>query len=365
MNLITNKPPSGIDSLRAALLAWHDASARDLPWRGERDPYRIWVSEIMLQQTRAETVIPYYLRFLEAFPTPRALADAQTEHVLKLWEGLGYYSRARNLQKAARLLCEALGGVFPTSAAGLRKLPGVGEYTAGAIASIAFSQPEPAIDGNQIRVLSRLFDLRGLISKPETKKALAEAARLLIDRARPGDFNQALMGLGALLCVPRKPDCARCPVRDFCAARASGVEKSLPTLPEKTDKRIQVRAVALVYRARTVYVRKRPDEGLLASLWEFPNFENARTDADALAALEELSLRAAPMGEVCRHKHVFTHLIWQMTGFAYRAIDDCTPREGRFVTKEELEALPMPTALAPFRAAAAKQLNAIESRSTL
>ena len=326
-----------------ALLCWYDENARPLPWRLEKDPYKIWLSEIMLQQTRAETVVGYYGRFLGRFPTVSALAAADPVEVLKLWEGLGYYSRARNLMKAAKAVAAA--GCFPRNVQGLRALPGVGEYTAGAIASIAFGLPEPAIDGNQIRVLSRVFGVRVSAASPEGKRALRQAALCAIPAERPGDFNQAMMGLGAMVCTPR-PDCARCPVSGFCDAFRTGDAASLPVLPPKADKRTEQRAVALVFRDNSVMVRRRPDEGLLAGLYEFPGFPGAKTGAEVRAALQEIGVSAKDLRPGGSARHVLTHLVWRMDGWLCEA-DGAA--EGEFVSAEALNALPFPTALRVFR----------------
>ena len=219
------------------LLEWHDKNARDLPWRGEKDPYKIWVSEIMLQQTTAQTVKGYYARFLEAFPTVEALAAADEEQVLKRWEGLGYYSRARNLMKAAVIVERDLGGRLPDDAAALRRLPGIGDYTAAAIASIAYGQPEPAMDGNLTRVLARVTAEQGCVAEAAVRRRLRAAGKALIDRERPGDFNQAMMGLGNLVCAPVRPRCEDCPVAEFCRARELGCAGDLPHMPPKIDKK--------------------------------------------------------------------------------------------------------------------------------
>jgi A/G-specific adenine glycosylase len=334
-----------------ALLAWHDLNARDLPWRREKDPYRIWLSEIMLQQTRAETVVPYYRAFLDRYPTVEALAGADPVVVLKLWEGLGYYSRARNLMKAAKLVAAA--GDFPRDAEGLRKLPGIGEYTAGAILSIAYGLSEPAIDGNQIRVLSRVFGVRLPTQSPEGRRALKQAALSAIPPERPGDFNQAMMGLGALVCTPR-PDCGRCPVAAFCDALRAGDVLSLPVLPPKADKRLEQRAVALIYRGSSVLVRRRPDEGLLPGLYEFPSFPGARTQAEVREALRELGVEPENLVPSGSARHVFTHLVWRMDGWSCDAV---AAGEGTFVGAEALRALPFPTALRAFRERALEALD--------
>ena len=212
----------------AELLNWYDANKRDLPWRRDRDPYRIWVSEVMLQQTRVDTVIPYYERFMERFPTVRHLAEAPEEEVLKCWEGLGYYSRARNLQAGARQVVELYGGVVPDDKAAISSLKGIGPYTAGAILSIAYNKPEPAVDGNVMRVMSRYFLLEDDIAKPSARTKIERLAASIIPEGRAGDFNQAVMELGALVCTPKSPGCLLCPVLAQCAGRAAGRERELP-----------------------------------------------------------------------------------------------------------------------------------------
>lgn len=339
-----------------ALLFWHDLNARDLPWRHERDPYKIWLSEIMLQQTRAETVVRYYRAFLSRFPTVTSLAEADEVDVLKLWEGLGYYSRARNLMKAAKQV--AASGAFPRDIQGLRQLPGIGEYTAGAIASIAFGFPEPAIDGNQIRVLSRAFGVRVSVASPEGKRALREASLRNIPPERPGDFNQAMMGLGALVCTPR-PDCENCPVAAHCDARRVGDIRSLPVLPPKADKRSEQRAVALVIHGGQVLVRRRPDAGLLAGLYEFPNFPDARSEAEVIEALREIGVEPMNLRRAGSARHVFTHLVWKMDGWRCEAD---AAAEGAFVDADALRALPFPTAFRAFREMALTALHDIDSK---
>ena len=341
--------------MRQAILTWHDRNARELPWRGQRDPYRIWVSEIMLQQTRAETVIPYYLRFLEHYPTVEALAAAPEEALLKDWEGLGYYSRARNLRRAAQVVAGELEGRFPQTVQGLRALPGIGAYTAGAVASMAFDLPEPAIDGNQSRVLSRLFAIQGEIQSPQVQRRLREQALLLLDRERPGDFNQALMGLGALICLPRSPKCGECPAAPLCLARAQGLERQLPQTAPKTGQRVERRTVALVFWQNKVLVRQRPDRGLLAQLWEFPHFLQAESGAALEEALAEMGVTLKGRRTGPRARHVFTHLIWEMTGYLCQAASDRV-QGGRYVDREQLMALPMAAAHRAYREEAARWL---------
>ncbi|AJY74005.1 A/G-specific adenine glycosylase [Paenibacillus beijingensis] len=257
------------------LLAWYQAGNRNLPWRKSRDPYRVWVSEIMLQQTRVDTVIPYYLKFMDRFPTVKALAEAPEEDVLKRWEGLGYYSRARNLQAGARQVMELYGGVVPDDTEAVAGLKGVGPYTKGAIMSIAFNRPEPAVDGNVMRVLSRYFCLEDDIAKPSTRTGIEKLAVSLIPEGAAGDFNQALMELGALVCTPKSPGCLTCPVMSHCAGRIAGKENELPVKTKAKPPKPQIRLGALIAgtgeHAGKVLVRQRPDSGLLARMWELPH----------------------------------------------------------------------------------------------
>lgn len=251
-------------------MAWWDRGHRDLPWRRTKDPYAVWLAEMMLQQTRIETVIPYYERFLKHFPTVQSLAKAGLDSVLKLWEGLGYYSRARNLQKAAQMIVRDFQGRFPNHVRDLQKLPGVGRYTAGAVASIAFNQPAPLVDGNVIRVLCRLFCIRQDPTRSAVKKRLWQTAETLVCPNRPGDFNQSLMELGAVVCKPLRPDCDRCPLESFCEARKKGLQTVLPKMP-KTGKLPEYEiAAGIVFRNGRVLIAKRKAEGLLGGLWEFP-----------------------------------------------------------------------------------------------
>ncbi|WP_020619677.1 A/G-specific adenine glycosylase [Paenibacillus daejeonensis] len=257
------------------LLAWYRAHKRDLPWRHSRDPYRIWVSEIMLQQTRVDTVIPYYKRFLDKFPTLQALAEAPEEEVLKCWEGLGYYSRARNLQAGAREVVRLHGGSVPDDVHAVAALKGVGPYTRGAIMSIAFNRPEPAVDGNVMRVLSRYMCLEEDIAKSSTRVRMEILAKSLIPEGAAGDFNQGLMELGALICTPKSPGCLICPVMAHCAARLAGREKELPIKSKAKPPRPELRLAALIEgsgeQAGRILVRQRPDSGLLARMWELPH----------------------------------------------------------------------------------------------
>jgi len=296
--------------IRAALLSWFRANARSLPWRGTHDPYRIWLSEILLQQTRVESVIPYYERFVEAFPRIEDLADADEDRVLKLWEGLGYYTRARNLMRAARIIARERGGRFPETAEGLRALPGIGPYTAGAIASIAFGERAAAVDGNVLRVLARILAIEDPIDDGRTRKALSKAAQSLVPARDPGAFNQALMDLGATICVPKNPRCDACPISRWCAARASRRQALLPVRRQK--RRIPHReTIALAIRRRGRFlIAKRRGAGLLGGLWEFPGGEvvSGETHAHALSRVaEDLGLGIRVASHVASVDHAYSH----------------------------------------------------------
>ncbi|THF72657.1 A/G-specific adenine glycosylase [Cohnella fermenti] len=301
------------------LTAWYRRGNRDLPWRRSKNPYYIWVSEIMLQQTRVDTVIPYFNRFIERFPTVSDLAEAPEEDVLKLWEGLGYYSRARNLQAAARDVAEKYGGTIPADKEAVSGMKGVGPYTSGAILSIAFNIPEPAVDGNVMRVLSRYFCLEEDIAKPAARVAIEGLARKLIPPGAAGDFNQALMELGALVCTPRSPHCLPCPVMEHCEARLTGRQDELPIKTKAKKPKPQHRLAVLIEDEQgRVLARQRPEQGLLARLWELPHieapYEAWASDEEApnwlatTLGLEGMNVRLA--GHLGDAEHVFSHLHW-------------------------------------------------------
>jgi A/G-specific adenine glycosylase len=353
--------------VRRLLLAAYDAGKRTLPWRGETDPYRIWVSEIMLQQTRVDTVVPYYGRWLERFPDIQTLAEAEEDEVLRAWQGLGYYSRARRLQEGAQVVRETHGGIVPGNSEALRELPGVGEYTAGAVASIAFGEVVPAVDGNVKRVLSRLFDLPA--PTPSEYRALATE---LVDPQRPGDFNQAMMELGALVCVPRSPRCGECPVASECLALERGTVAERPAAKEKKpvpeEDRVVLVAIARDQdRGFRFLLRKRPPTGLLAGMWEFPSvavdvpgepLDGPPADPFQEAAgdlIDGLGLRSGTTGgghhtdltELPPVTHVFSHLKVRYRAFLLPS----GPQPGassdiqlRWVPLEGLDQLPIPVA---------------------
>lgn len=294
--------------MRAALLSFYDTRRRDLPWRRDPNPYRVWVSEIMLQQTRVEAVIPYYERWLRRFPSLEALANAEPDEVLRAWEGLGYYSRARNLHTAARLVRECHAGDVPEDPAALRRLPGVGAYTAGAIASIAYGRPEPAVDGNVRRVLARLLD----VAEPSAAW-LREVAGAVVPRDRPGDFNQALMELGATVCTPRSPRCATCPVASLCRARARGTVERRPRVRRQAPVPSYLYAVVVVVTpAGETLLERRPERGLLAGLWQFPAARVEPGSAPECAARDPYGSFAGDDGSPTLQAlgtvaHTFTH----------------------------------------------------------
>ena len=302
--------------LSAALLPWYRGNARDLPWRKTQDPYPIWVSEIMLQQTRVAAVLGYYARFLAAFPTVEDLAAAPEEQLMKLWEGLGYYSRARNLQKAAKVVAER--GSFPNTYETLLKLPGVGEYTAGAIASAAFGLPCPAVDGNVLRVMMRLTDCRADIAEGSVKAAVREALAQIMPKEK-GDiriFNQALMELGATVCLPNgEPKCGACPMRGRCFACSRGTVMTLPVKSGKKPRRKEEKTVYVLLQEGRVALRRRDESGLLAGLWEFPNLGEKLDEERAAECLAQWGLTAKAWHKKLAAKHIFTHVEWHMTGY--------------------------------------------------
>ena len=334
--------------LRAALLRWYRRHRRDLPWRRTRDPWAVWVSEAMLQQTRVETVVPYYERFLRRFPDVGTLATADLEDVIGLWAGLGYYSRARNLHGAAREVMQRFRGRIPETAEALRTLPGVGRYTAGALASIAFDRPEPVVDGNVARVLARLHGIREDLARPAVQARLWEEAARLARGPDPGDLNQALMELGARVCTPRKPDCAACPVASGCRARRAGEVDSIPRPRSRPTPR-RVRAVAaLVARGGRVLAVRRAESGLLGGLWELPGSEIGARERPGRALrpalAERTGLAVDEVEAVGVVTHLFTHRRVETHVFRARAapgrvgLSDYVAH--RWVSREGLRALP-------------------------
>ena len=335
----------------AALLApWFRENARDLPWRKDRDPYRVWISEIMLQQTRVEAVTGYYARFLEALPTVRDLAAAGDDKLNKLWQGLGYYSRARNLKKAAQAIVNEHGGRFPETYEELLSLPGIGPYTAGAIASICFERPCPAVDGNVLRVYARLTAYGEPVNTDESKRYVTEALRPLYHKGNCGLLTQSLMELGACVCLPNgAPRCDACPLKELCAAFRSGTWERYPVKTEKKARRKEERLALLLKCGDRYALRKRPGHGLLAGLWEFPNTEladpeNALGEAAAFAA--SLGVKPAELLRQTEYTHVFTHVEWHVRAFAFAC--EAMPESLTWATAKELEAVyAVPSAFRP------------------
>lgn len=301
------------EKLGEKLCMWYDAGHRELPWRQDREPYHVWLSEIMLQQTRVEAVKGYYARFLSELPTIRALAACPPDRLTKLWEGLGYYSRVWNLQKAAKTIMEEFGGEFPGTYEAVRALPGVGDYTAGAICSICFDLPTPAVDGNVLRVLSRVMEDGAPVTNQKTKTAYRAALLPLYEAGSRGKLTQALMELGAMVCVPNgAPKCEICPLRDVCLANAHGTWEKYPVKEAKKAKREEEKTVFYLTCDGCLAVRKRGSRGLLAGLWELPNVEGKLDAAQALLFAEKAGCEPAELLKSVERVHVFTHIIWRM-----------------------------------------------------
>ena len=333
-----------LQKLPAALLPWYRENKRELPWRQSADPYHIWLSEIMLQQTRVEAVKAYYVRFIQRIPTIAALADAEDAQLLKLWEGLGYYSRVRNLKKAAQQIMQRHAGEFPRKYAEVLALPGIGEYTAGAICSIAFGQKKAAVDGNVLRVCSRLLADTTPIDQPAFKKRIREALEAVYP-ASAGDFTQAMMELGATVCGPnRAPECECCPCRVFCRGYQSGVAGMLPVKTPQKGRRVEEKTVFILSCDGTYALQKRPSKGLLAGLWQFPERAGILEPQQAVDAIQ------LPVKQILRQvdkNHIFTHIEWKMRGF-YMEIEKKS-EEFCWFTREEIQReTALPTAYRQF-----------------
>ena len=331
-----------MENISPALLNWFYANHRILPFRSDPTPYHVWLSEIMLQQTRVSAALPYYERFLAALPDIPALAACEEEKLHKLWEGLGYYSRVRNLQKAAKIVCEQYGGELPADYDALRALPGIGDYTAGAIASISFGLPVPAVDGNVLRVFSRLYNDDGLITDPKVKRAFTARVMEHQPPAAPGDYNQALMELGALVCVPNgAPLCEQCPLAHLCQARAAGTALSLPRKAAPKARRMEPVTLAVVRSPAGVLLQQRPEKGLLAGLWQPVLWENETlTPDEARARLAALGVTCTPDAAKALRpaKHIFSHIEWQMQGYLLAADTQPAPAGCVWASPEQLTA---------------------------
>jgi A/G-specific adenine glycosylase len=345
------------------LVEWHTQQQRDMPWRtdpaGARDPYAVWVSEVMAQQTRLDTVRPYFERWMARFPTVEALAAADQQEVLKLWEGLGYYARARNLHRAAQIVTTKYGGQVPANRQGLLELPGIGEYTAGAILSIAFGQAEPILDGNVKRVLARLLDMDRPINETSTLKEMWRQARAIVTAApagRAGEVNEGLMELGALVCTPTSPRCLLCPLAELCRAAANGTQQERPIIPPRKRTPHYDVAAGVIWQGEPfqaqVLIAQRPQEGMLGGLWEFPGGKLEPGDTDLRACLrreirEELGIDIRVDGQVTTVKHAFTHFRITLHAFHARLLDHGSPQaigcaDWRWVWLHELEEFPFP-----------------------
>ncbi len=334
------------------LICWYKKERRTLPWREQRNPYYIWVSEIMLQQTRVEAVKPYFGRFIRELPDVSALAGCPEERLLKLWEGLGYYNRVRNMQKAARILEEQFQGRLPADLQALKSLPGIGSYTAGAIASIAYGIPAPAVDGNVLRVLARLRGDGRDMDRQSVRKSVETDLAQIMPAEDPGAFNQALMELGAVICVPGgTARCGECPLAGFCQAHKSGRETDFPVKGEKKPRKVEDKTVLVIQDGRRIALRRRPGKGLLAGLYEFPNLKGKRTPREVLAWAEEAGLTPLRIQKLEDARHVFSHVEWHMSGYALRVASLETARAGELILVEVEEArknYPVPSAFSAY-----------------
>lgn len=332
------------------LLRWYAQNARELPWRKNASPYRVWVSEIMLQQTRVEAVKPYFERFMQALPTIYDLAQAEDDLLKKLWEGLGYYNRVKNMKKCAQVCVELYGGNLPDSYEELLKLPGIGSYTAGAIASIAFHQSVPAVDGNVLRVFSRVLVSEDDILSERTKKKFQEIIKEYIPPKKGASFNQALMEIGALVCVPNAaPKCSVCPLSSDCIGYQSKQAERLPKKKAKKSRRIERKTVLVILHEDKVLLRRRKEEGLLSGLYEFMNVEERRSQKEVLQMMERFSVKH--IQKLHPAKHIFSHVEWHMEGYLLE-VEKKAGLSGVWCTKEDVEhAYALPTAFKAYREA--------------
>lgn len=334
------------------LLKWYDCSHRILPWREDAAPYRVWISEIMLQQTRVEAVKPYFERFMKELPDIKSLAEAPEEKLLKLWEGLGYYNRVRNLQKAALRIQEEYGGQMPQEYETLMKLPGIGSYTAGAVASIAFGQKKPAVDGNVLRVAARVCADGSDILDTKVKKRMEREILQIMPGERPGDFNQAMMELGAVVCVPNgAPKCKECPLYDICKARTEGSMLDYPKKASKKPRKTEEKTVLVIQDGSRIAIRKRPDKGLLAGMYELPMLEGHMTQEEVIRYLEKEGLKILRIKKLENAKHIFTHREWHMIGYTVRVDELAEKKKQDFLFIEPAQTkdnYPIPSAFAAY-----------------
>ena len=326
------------------LLVWYSQQARSLPWRLSREPYHIWVSEVMAQQTRIETMLPYYHRFLAAFPTIQALADSPLDQVLALWAGLGYYRRAENMHRTARLLVEQYDGILPDSFDLLKRLPGIGDYMAGAIASIAYNRAYPAVDGNVRRVVARIQGISELLPSPALDRQVTLWVMETMPGGRAGEFNQALMELGALVCLPTKPHCTSCPLGDYCIAHKKKLTDVLPLRKSKASPEVEKITVVLILDAHGRVLMRKRKESLLQGMWEFVVLKDHQDPDDLAQNLVNLGLPALRIYSIGKSRHLFSHRVWQIISYAGTWAGVAVPREYCFKTLSELDRLALPAA---------------------
>lgn len=332
------------------LLDWYRANQKPLPWRTDRTPYHVWISEIMLQQTRIEAVIPYYFRFLAELPDIPSLAACPDDRLMKLWEGLGYYSRVRNLRRAAQVIMENFNGEMPHTVAGLRSLPGIGDYTAGAIASIAFGEPAPAVDGNVLRVVMRLTGADYDIAQPKVKGTVTSLlAGIYPSGEAAGELTEGLMELGEVVCIPNgEPKCGVCPLKDFCVAHREGLTSCLPVKSARAERREESKTVLLLFSGGRIAIRKRAPGGLLANLWELPTLEGHLSEKEVCDFLRRSGSEVLSVEPCGKTSHIFTHLVWNMIG--YRIVCAAPSQDYLWVLPQELESLyALPSAFRYYR----------------
>lgn len=326
-----------MEKITENLINWYEINKRNLPWRKTKNPYYIWISEIMLQQTRVEAVKVYYERFVKRLPTLKDLALIEEDELLKLWEGLGYYSRVRNMQKAAKILISQKKENLPDTKEELLSLPGIGKYTAGAILSIAFDKPSVAIDGNVYRVLGRYYAISDNISKISTYRVYENKLETILPKEKAGEFTQSFMDLGSLICTPKSPKCEECPLKKECKAKKMNQVEMFPVKEKKKEQRVEERCVFLYVYQDKVAIRKREDKGLLASLYEFPNTLESNSIMDIENDLDSKNIAYSYVLEIGEAKHVFSHVIWYMKGFLIELKEPLKEKDYCWVTKKELQ----------------------------
>lgn len=342
-----------LEELVRPLLIWYQKNKRDLPWRRDKEPYHIWVSEIMLQQTRVEAVKPYYARFLEELPTVKHLAEAEEDTLLKLWEGLGYYNRIRNMQKAAQQIMTEYEGIFPATFEEVLSLTGIGNYTAGAICSIAYEIPKPAVDGNVLRVISRVLEDDADIMKQSVRKQMEGSLEQIIPQSKAGDFNQALIELGAIVCVPNgEPLCETCPLSHLCRANAHGTQMQLPVKKKAKARRLEDRTVLILKDGDTIAIKKRPAKGLLAGLYEYPNVEGHLSENEVVDYCKSIGLSPLRVRRLEAAKHIFSHIEWHMIGYEIRVDEleeNCSEKMLFVEPKKVTDVYPLPSAFEAYK----------------